>query len=339
MKKYILVFLLVCASFFSVFAGSKQEKAKTNDDDYVIKIGYGIGPGLCSVPFFVAQQLGYFEDEGLRYESVMIDIGQIPLLLTNGTMDVTNNLLAGMIQPIVNGLDIKIPLALHTGCLTVIVRADSPIKSVKDLKGRKIGTPGLASPPNIILQRYLENEGIKSVGAASEVEWVVLPGPELNMALERGLVDAIATGDIPGHIAEDAGTGRIIVDTSVDDFTKDEFCCVVAASSDAALNHPEALAKVCRAIQRAALYTEEHPEEVAKLSLEQHYVAGEEALNARLLRTYNYDASVSAVHVAIERNARDLQALGLIDASVDIKKLTEDTFIALPGVPDSIRRK
>jgi NitT/TauT family transport system substrate-binding protein len=246
MKKTMMTLLLALALLASTFAAGKAQS--TNDDDYVVKIGYGIGPGLCSVPFFIALEKGYFAEEGLKYEVVNIDIGQIPLLLTNGSIDITNNLLAGMIQPIANGLDIKIPLALHTGCIKALVKPDSPIRKPADLKGKKIGVPGMGAPGTIIVQRYLAEEGISTVAPNLEVEWVVMPGPELPLALERGLVDAIVIGDPVGLIAEKEGRGRAIINTTIDDYLKDEFCCVIAASSAAVKNHPAAIAKVIRAV-------------------------------------------------------------------------------------------
>jgi NitT/TauT family transport system substrate-binding protein len=59
-------------------------------------------------------------------------------------------------------------------------------------------------------------------------------------------------------------------------------------------------------------------------------------VNAAILKTYNFRASVSEAESAIARNAGDLQRINLVDKSVDIKALTRNTFLALPGVPDSL---
>jgi NitT/TauT family transport system substrate-binding protein len=335
MKRRLILTALVFMLAISVFAGARQE-TNVSDDDYVIKIGYGIGPGLCSAPFFIAEELGYFTEEGVKYEHVMIDIGQIPLLLTNGTMDITNNLLDGMVQPIANGLDIKIPLGLHTGCTRILVRSDSDITRLSDLKGKKIGTMGLASPPNIILQRYLQNEGIRTVQPGSEVEWIVYSGPELSLALKNGQVDAIATGDPPAEAAEKEGWARTIADTSKDGYLKDEYCCVVAASSSVVKNHPAVLAKVLRALQKATKYVQEHPEETAVLVAEKNYAAGKVEDNIKFLKAYSYRATKSGVQTGIRNTVSDLKAIGLLDQSINVDEFTNNVFIDIPGVPDSI---
>jgi NitT/TauT family transport system substrate-binding protein len=257
-------------------------------------------------------------------------------LLTTGQIDVSRELIAAMIQPIANGLDVKIPLAVHTGCIKAIVRPESDIRTPADLTGKRIGTASMNSTPTIIVQRYLAELGIGTTANNLEVEWIIYPAPDLPMALERGQVDAIAINDPAASIVENDGKGRAIIDTGKDDYLKDEFCCMLVASAAVFKDYPEALAKFARVLQKAAYYVHENPAETARLMAEKQYVAGDPDLNGRVLATYNFHASVSEAETAIERNARDLQRIGLIDASVDVKELTKNTFVALPGVPDTL---
>ncbi|MDR2798380.1 MAG: ABC transporter substrate-binding protein [Treponema sp.] len=335
MKKRIFVFFLACIILWGVQAKGAQEPS-VKEADYAIKIGVGITAGLCSAPFFIAREKGYYEEEGLIYEEVKIDSGQASQLLTTGQIDVTNNLLATLIQPLANGLDVKIPLGLHTGCIKVLVRPDSDIKTPVDLKGKKIGTSSMNASGTVITQRYLAELGIGVSTDNLEVEWLIYPATELPLALEREQVDAIAINDPTAWIIENEGKGRVIINSATDDYLKDEFCCVIVASNRVFENNPEALAKFTRAIQKAARYVQENQEETARLMDEKKYVAGDPQVNARILKTYNYRASVKDAESAISRNARDLQRIKLVDASVDVNVLTKNTFVALPGVPDSL---
>ena len=269
---------------------------------YVFKIGYGIQATLCSAPLFIAAEKGFFQEEGLNYEEVKIDISQIPAMLTTGQIDATNHLLAMMIQPIANGLDAKIPLA----------------------------------SPTLITQRYLAKRGISTTPPKLEVEWFVYPTPELGLALERGQVDAIALSDPVAQIVQNSGKGRAIINTGVDAELKDEFCCALVASGAVAKAHPEELAKFTRAVQKASKFVQENPDETARLIAEKKYVPGDPKVNADLLRGYNYRASVSEAKVAIERNAKDLQGIGLVNKNVNIARLTNSVFLPLKGVPDSL---
>jgi NitT/TauT family transport system substrate-binding protein len=335
MKKLLLLCVAALIAVSGVMArGSRQ--ADVPDEDYVVSIGYGTTGGLCAAPFYIAIEKGYYDEEGVRWEKYNVEPGTLMQLLTTGQVDAGYNLLATLIQPLANGLDVKIPLALHTGCVKVLVKPDSDIKTVADLKGKKIGTDGMATSSTVIPQRYLGELGIKASGEDSEVEWVVYPSTELPLALERGLVDAIGLGDPRAQIIENAGQGRVIINSATDDYLKNEFCCVTPLRTEFVEKHPVVAAAFIRAIQKGAKFVQDNPDETARILQEKNYVAGEPEVNAQILRTYDYRATVSGALTAIDRNARDLQRIGLVDKEVDVDKLVKSVYVALPGVPDSL---
>lgn len=329
-----LCFLLVAVS--GILAGCAKKKA---NEDYSLVIGTGVVGGLCAAPFYIAFDKGYFDEEGIKYTEHKIESGQGPQLLTTGQIDVTHSLLASLVQPIVNGLDVKITLGIHTGCIKVLVLPDSPIKTAADLKGKKIGTSGMAASSTVITQRYLAEIGVGVSAENLEVEWAIYQNSDLGLALEKGQVDAIALTDPTAAILENAGKGRAIINSATDAYLKDEFCCVVVARSQIVKDHPELIAGFTRAIQRASKFVQENPDETAQILADNKYVAGDPVVNANILRTYNYRAAVDEVRIAIERNANDLKKIGLIGSDVDPKKITENTFIALKGVPDTLYKK
>jgi NitT/TauT family transport system substrate-binding protein len=334
MKKLFAV-LLALVTAGTVWAGGTRQNS-VSDKDFVLTIGLPVEGGLCEAPFYIAIEKGYYAEEGLKYKEFKMDPGTAMNHLTTGTIDVTNNLLATLIQPIVNGLDIKIPLAIHTGCVKVLVRSDSPIKTPRDLKGKKIGVPSMNSSTRVIPARVLASLGFKVDGNNADVEWVIYPSAELPLALERKLVDAIGLGDPSSSIIENEGKARVIINNATDDNLKNEFCCVAPVRSQTLLEHPEAVAKFLRALQKASKWVEENPDEAAKIITEKKYIAGEIAVNAQVLKTFNYRASVSLARTAIDRNARELQQIGFVDADVDVGALVNNTFAAVKGVPDSL---
>ena len=335
MKKLCFVLVIGCAVLTTVFAGGARDK-KVSDDDFVLTIGLPVEGGLCEAPFYIAIEKGFYDEEGLKYKEFKMDPGTAMNHLTTGNIDVTNNLLATLIQPIANGLDVKIPIALHTGCVKVLAKPDSPIKSPIDLKGKKIGVPSMNSSTRVIPARVLASLGLKVDGAGADVEWVIYPSAELPLALERGLVDAIGSGDPAASIIESEGKARVIINNATDDNLKNEFCCVAPVRSQTLVEHPEAVAKFLRAIQKASKWVQENPDETARIITEKKYIAGEVATNARVLKTFNYRASVSQALSAIERNAKELQQIGLVAADVDVNALVKNTFAAVQGVPDSL---
>jgi NitT/TauT family transport system substrate-binding protein len=335
MKRIGCAVLLACVALASAAAAPAREK-NVADEDYTLVIGVPVTGGLCEAPFYIAIEKGFYAEEGLKYTEFRMDSGTSMNHLTTGTIDVTNNLLATLIQPIANGLDVKIPLALHTGCVKVLVGADSPIRGPADLKGKKIGVASLNSSTKVIPSRVLASLGLKPDGANADVEWIIYPSAELPLALERGLVDAIGIGDPSASIIENEGKGRPIINSATDAGLKDEFCCVIAFRSELLAQYPKTAAKFLRAIQKASKWVQENPDETARIITEKQYVAGEVAVNAQVLKTYNYRASVSQAEVALERNARELQQIGLVDQEVDVTTFVKNTFTTVPGVPDSL---
>jgi NitT/TauT family transport system substrate-binding protein len=335
MKRIALVALLACIALANLAARPGRE-TNVKEEDYTLVIGYGVTGGLCAAPFYIAIENGYYDEENVKWEKYNVEPGTLMQLLTTGQVDAGYNLLATLIQPLANGLDVKIPLAFHTGCVKVLVKPDSDIKTAADLKGKKIGTDGLASSSTVIPQRYLAELGYKVTGDNADVEFIVYPSSELPLALERGLVDAIGLGDPRAKIIEDAGQARVIINSATDDYLKNEFCCVTPVRTAAIEKYPQLTARFIRAIQKASKFVQENPDETARILSEKNYVAGDPAVNARILKTYSYRASVSEAETAIARNTEDLQRIGLVDKEVDVDALVKNTFVALPGVPDSL---
>jgi len=71
----------------------------------------------------------------------------------------------------------------------ILLKPDSPIKSIADLRGKKLGTP--SGKAYVFPLRVLERAGIK----ASEVDWITLENNEGRSALLTGAIDAWVTWD------------------------------------------------------------------------------------------------------------------------------------------------
>ena len=90
---------------------------------------------------------------------------------------------------------------MHTGCTKLLVRADSGIESVADLKGRTIGVSSLASSEAITAKRALNAAGVDISADGGEVAFAVYSTTDQPAALLHGAVDAIYT---PGPVATNA---------------------------------------------------------------------------------------------------------------------------------------
>jgi NitT/TauT family transport system substrate-binding protein len=331
--KRVLGVLALMAVLLAVLACKKKEAEKA-EDDYVFKIGFTMS--LCNAPVHIAAEKGYYDEEGLKWETINVGDGEAMNLLTNGSVDGLITLMIGLIHPLSNGLPVQIPLAMHTGCIKTLVRGDSNIQTFADLKGKTIGGASPGASALLFAKRYLADKGFKVDGENADVEYIYQSAGELPLLLERGGVDAIALTDPSAQIAQDARGFRAIIDNGVDENYKDEFCCVIPVRTETIKTYPLSTAKFLRAVQKAAKFVQEHPGEAAQILADTKRAAGDPLVNGRILKTFNYRASVSQALPALERNAKDMRNIGILKAEVDVDKLVKDVYVVVPGVPDSL---
>lgn len=292
--------------------------------------------GTCMVQTQIAYLLGFYDAEGLveGVDYTFVDAGDSTgtVLLSTDQADVAISLIAGILQPLDNGLEAKAISGLHTGCITIVTLEGNGIGSVADLKGKTVGVPALSSSQHIAALRALNYEGI----SPDEVEFVVYDNDSIQQALLNGAVDAIGLGDYKAAIMEQEEGAKVIFDTSVDERLKDENCCVLFANYTSIERRPATLAKLVTAIQKASIWIENNPELAARIQVAQGYTVGDVDVNTELLKTYHYPTSLTLLKEAIYRNFDDAKTLGLLKEDTDKDSLAESSYIFLPGVADGL---
>ena len=214
------------------------------------------------------------------------------------------------------------------------VRADSDIYSAADLRGKKIGVPGLADSSVMNLKRKLMDLGIGVTADNNEVEFIAYASADLAIALNNGAVDAIGAHDPVATKGELAYGFRKILDTGTDEKFRNEYCCQQFVSHKLLRENPEGAAAVTRALQKAAAYVQAEPRAAAQLQIENDLCAGDLDFNAALLEEINYQPSRSLGKKTFDAAARQLQTAGILKATTDIEKFIETGYIELFGVPD-----
>ncbi|MDR1039864.1 MAG: ABC transporter substrate-binding protein [Deltaproteobacteria bacterium] len=317
-------------------AASAPLAAQEEDGPKVISIKAGYTGGLCEGPIHIAHERGFFRDEGLEVELVKLEPGANFEAIAAGQIDASFGLLATLIQPLSNGLPIKITTGLHTGCDKVLVKPDSGIVTAADLKGKRIGVPSLNSSPIMFARRALAAAGVKVGDKDSEVEFLVFTNAELPLALQRGAIDAISANDPVASLAAKNDGLTVLLDSARDKPFSDQYCCASFVSDRLASSDPEAAARYTRAMQKAAAWIQKNPDETARIQVEGKYVAGEAEFNASVLRTFRYTPSVSGARDAFAVTAGELKDIGVLGERVDVEALKRTAFTDLPGVPDTV---
>ena len=325
--------ILVMGGLALTAVGCAQNSDNAKSGAVKLKVAY---LGLtCEAPIFVAYEKGFYKEEGLDVELVKTDWDGLREGLGLGRFDANHTLIMYLLKPIEQGMDVKITGGVHTGCLRLQVSAKAGIKTVKDLKGKRIGIPThIGSPPYLFACRVLVANGIDPNPEKKEITWLTFAPDVLGKAVAEGRVDAVATSDPIGTILEDKGLTRTIADQAVDAPYCDEYCCAAVVSGKLANENPVAAAKVTRAILKGARWVEENSSAAGRLAVDKKYTAASAEINAQALAKLKYLPGVSKCRESIELAAKEMQRAGLLKPHTDPTQLTKRAWLDLDGVTD-----
>jgi NitT/TauT family transport system substrate-binding protein len=260
-----------------------------------IRVGYiGI---TCEAPIFTAVEKGFFKEEGLDVELVKCEWSKYKDVLALGGFDITHHLVMYFLKPLEQGLDVRFTGGIHRGCLRVQASTKGNIRTIKDLKGKRIGVPGMGTPPFIFAHRVLGKNGID---ASTDITWIVYPAGELGLALDKGDVDAVADSEPIGSMLLGQGKVRNIADEAADLPYSEEYCCAVIVNGRFLKANPRATAAATRALLKAAKWVDTNPRAAAKLSVEGKYLASTVEQNAVAISHLRYIPSVSGAEAAVK---------------------------------------
>ena len=138
-------------------------------------------------PIILAQELGYFKEAGLEVEIITpSDPNAPPRMVAAGSVD-----LAISYQPQLHlnrhdGLSLRrVGTLISTPLTCLVVLADGPVKTMADLRGRKVGF-AVAGVQEVMLNAMLAHSGM----APTDVEQINI-GWSISPALMAGQVDGV----------------------------------------------------------------------------------------------------------------------------------------------------
>jgi sulfonate transport system substrate-binding protein len=137
----------------------------------------------------------------------------------------------------------------------LVVRKDSPITKVEDLKGKKVAVTR-GTDPHIFLLRALHEAGLTE----KDIQMVVLQHPDGRIALEKGDVDAWAGLD-PMMAQTELQTGARLFYRNVNFNSYG----VLDVREEFARQYPAYVGRVLAAYEKARVWAIQNPEEFRKL--------------------------------------------------------------------------
>jgi NitT/TauT family transport system substrate-binding protein len=227
-------------------------------------------PSICVAPWYIAEDL--LRAEGftdIRY--VIVQEGPPEnQMLARGDIDFTL-LFAGTF---VNYLDAGFPIAavagLHVGCFELF--AHEPIRTISDLKGRKIGISVLGAGKHIYLAIMAAHVGLDP---HTDIEWVESSVDPLALfPMERFAeqkVDAFLGFPPEPQELRARKIGHVILNTTTEKPWSQYFCCMVVGNREFVHNHPVATKRVLRAVLKANDICAAEPERAAQQLVDREF--------------------------------------------------------------------
>ena len=322
--------MALCGALLLPGCGKKSGTTKVVNSKHV-KIGF-IGL-TCEAPIYTAYEKGFFKDEGLEPELVKCSWANYKDNLALGSYDITHHLVMYFLKPIEQGLDVRFLGGVHTGCLRVQTGVNSPIHKIQDLKGKRIGVPGMGTPPFVFANRVLGTHG---VDPSTEITWKVFPAGELGLALTKGEVDAVANAEPIGTLLIADGRARNIegMDEATDEPYASEYCCEIIANGKWIDGNPDTAARATRAILRGAVWVQKNPKAAAQLAIDKKYLASTVELNTVAISRLKYIPSVTKAEQTLFTAAKEMRQAKMLSPNTDTDALAKRAFFHLDGVTD-----
>jgi NitT/TauT family transport system substrate-binding protein len=293
------------------------------------------GVAANGMPFAVALEKGYFKEEGIDVTGIITSAG-------GGTS--LRNMIAGgvpygevnpgvVIAAIQQGADLKI---ISDNALTVAefvwaVKPDSPIKTMKDFKGKKIGYTNPRSTSQALAQMLIQKAGLK----LDEAEIVRTGGfGEGVAALETGMIDV---APIPEPLWSKFKTKyRAVVTASEALPPLDNVVGVTTANM--AAEKGDFIRAVIRARRKAVEFMYQNPDQAGDMVAKHYNLEPEVARSAVRNLTSSRTNGVpywgpGQIHMdGLKRMIEVQRELGTIKGEVDFAKIIDTQFL-----PDDLK--
>ena len=240
----------------SVFAGPQTAEAQTK-----ISIGYTAAGDF--LPAFVAFEKGYFAERGLEASFTRVALASnVPAALMSRSIDIGTGTGPGLLQASEGGLDLVAVSGAarqrsDNPTVSLLARKSLDISAAADLKGKKIGVPGLNSVIDVVLRVWLEAKGVP----VKQVTLIEASFPQMNDLLRGKTLDAVAVLEPFRSKIEQAGTAVKVSDffSEVHDGMIFGFWISTRTWADA---NPKAVKDFREALVEAIAYVKANPEDV-----------------------------------------------------------------------------
>ena len=254
---------LAASAFASLLLLCQVSTTPVSAQQKVIRFAYQ--NNLFMAPTFVALNKGWFDEAlskvGYKLEPHVINIGPaVAEAMASDKIDIGQLGVAVIVTAAGRGLPAKIVVNSGTSGEGVVVRADSGITKLTDLRGKTIAIPAKGNMQDFIVRLGLQNAGLDP---SKDVKFVEIAGPDQKQALNSKLVDAITLWE---PLVTDAVMSGDRLLASGQEIYPGHENDTLSASDQAIKNEAPAVRAIVQTFVRAQLWTLDHPEEAKEIT-------------------------------------------------------------------------
>lgn len=315
----VIIVLVACNNEGNKASGSAS--SVNSDKEIVVSIA-NLGS---SSTLSVAKELGYLQEELAEHNAKLeysIHAAGPPINegIASKRIDLAILGEGAILGGANNNLDTKlISLASDglTGVNSIIAHKDSGIKTVKDLKGKKIGV-GLGTSHHVFLLKVLNENGL----SIDDVNLVNLTLTDAHPAFQTGQIDAWVTADLYANI--EAANGAVLITNGKEQKLYSPTFYI--ARGEFAKQHPEIVEAFLRAIDRAIALSETDYEQyitLAAKAVNQDVELVRAAHNSEIINKAPSEELIEQ----FQQSTVILKELGYVTNDIDIKSLIDLSFI------------
>ena len=312
-KKIFLTVLIIALIVVGLFSITYFKKDKNT-----VKIGQL--PILASLPLYVAQENGYFTEQGIEIEVFNLQSSnQLVDAVVRGDIDIVveSSAVPALIVETIDSNKLKIfsvsDITPETPFDSVIVKADSTLESLEDLENKKIGVfPG--STATNLLKKYLTEQGID----ISTIEFIQIIPPNQLSALYAGSIDALHPYEPSTTIAIESGNAKKIYGSVYASQLNHNPQGVALISTAFLKSNPELAKKTIAAFDKASDFIEQNDEETRKI-IEKYVGVDENVANNVVILYMGRSDEIDSV--IMQEYADMIFEIGELESRVDVSDI------------------
>jgi NitT/TauT family transport system substrate-binding protein len=180
-----------------------------------VSIALAAKSSLYHLPLILADQLGFFKNEGLQIDWLECESGlQAVQMAISGQADIVSGAFEHTIDLQARGLSFRafvLQGRAHQISVGLTTRKAASMKSVADLNALKLGVSSLGSATHWVAQHWIKQAGLQ----AENIQWVEIGASTGNVleSLKSGNVDALCHTDPILHYLAQKNEVRVVADT------------------------------------------------------------------------------------------------------------------------------